>query len=127
MHAAIAAGFPSAISYEGTSYIPTPNVPYARLTLLPTSGKPYSLDGTTTAAVGLFQISLFYPANGAVGTATIESVADAVMHLFPSFLKITQGSTSIIVDYAQRAQILEEADWFHLPITVGWRCFPSST
>ena len=125
--AKLATGFPTAISYEGVTYVPAPGTPYARLTLMPTSGKPYSLDGSVTGDRGMLQISLFYPSNGGPGTATVESVADAVIKLFPSFLKLTQGSTSVIVDYAQRAQILEEPDWFHLPITVAWRVFSSAT
>lgn len=123
--ATAAAGFPAddQIKYEGKGFSPTLGTPWARLTLLNNSGRPFSLDGTDRITGGLFQVDLFYPINK--GTADIDAVADAVVDVFPLDRKLIRGAAAISILYAQRAPLLEQPDCLHAPITVSWRNFPS--
>lgn len=115
--------FPSKISYEGRLYSPVIGVPYASLVLKPTSGKPFSVDGDTTALRGLLLVDLYYPASG--GSANVEIAGDSVISKFKSGTKLRCGSGLVLIDYAERADILAQDAWLHLPVTIGWRSFPS--
>lgn len=118
-------GFPPANqrAYEGVTFTSTVGTPWARMTLMSNSRRPFSVDGTSNITGGLFQIDLFYPSN--LGTAAIEQMADKVLDAYPLNAPLVKGSTRVSLYYAERAPMLSEADYVHIPITVSWRVLPS--
>lgn len=122
LQAASVAGFPplSQRAYEGKSFDSTVGTPWARLTLMTTSGRPFDLAGESRIDSGLFQISLFYPDGN--GTGEVEALADAVMAAFRPGQNLIQGSTLVSIMYAQPGPTLQEPDWIHVVVTIAWRC-----
>lgn len=125
LQAASAAGFPAAdqIDYENKGFTPTLGVPWARMTLLTNSGRPFSLDGISKIDGGLFQVDLFYPINK--GTQDVDVVADAVVATFPLDTNLIRGAARLWINYAQRNPNLQQPDAIHAPVTISWRCFHS--
>lgn len=123
---ALAAGFPpqNQIAYEGETFSSTLGVPWARLTLLPQSGRPFDVRAADTAHMGLFQVDVFVP--DGLGTGAAELAADAVRAVFRGGTTIGIGGDRIVIDYAERAQAQQEPDWIVCPVTVRWRCYSAS-
>lgn len=126
LRAATAAGFPASdqIAYEGVVFTSTTGVPWARMWMMPQSGRPFSVDGGTTIHRGLFQVDTMVP--DGQGTAAAEIAADAVRVLFRAGTRISQGSDTIIVDYSERGPAQQQPDWIFCPVTVAWRCYSQS-
>lgn len=120
------AGFPAAPqrAIEGKLFKPTIGTPWARLTLMTNSRRPFSIDGNSKITGGLFQVDLFHPAKGGPGVGTIEPLADAVADAYPLGQNLFSGSTRISINYAEPGPILGEADWLHAVVTVSWRTLP---
>lgn len=120
------AGFPAEAqrAYEGKTFTPTLGTPWARMTLMTNSRRPFSLDGSDKISGGLFQIDLFTPAKGGPGTAVIEVMADAVADAYPLGQNMVKGAARVSINYAQPGPILPEADWLHAVVTVSWRTLP---
>lgn len=124
--AALAAGFPAEDqrAFEGVVFTSTTGIPWARMTVMPTSGRPFSVSAADTAHMGLFQVDIFVPAGQ--GTAAAEIAADAVRAVFRAGTNLFQGRERIQIDYSERAQALQQADWIVCPVTVGWRCYSAN-
>lgn len=126
LRAATAVGFPGSdqISYEGVVFTSTTGVPWARMWMLPQSGRPFNVAGDTTIHRGLFQVDVMVP--DGEGTAAAEIAADAVRALFRAGTRISQDSEAIIIDYAERGSAQQQPDWIFCPVTVSWRCYSQS-
>lgn len=116
-------GFPARCAFEGALFSSTVGTPWARLTLMPQMGRPYSVSAGLMRHSGLFQVSVFLPAGGGPGTGAAEAIADAVKARFVAGMKLAQGGETVEIEYAERSQAMVEADWISAPVTVGWRCF----
>lgn len=118
-------GFPPAAqrAYEGKTFTPTVGIAWARLTLMTNSRRPFSLSGVSKITGGIFLIDLFYPPGS--GTATIDAMADAVVDAYAPEAPLIQGSTRVLINYAQRAEVMRAAEDLQVPITVSWRVLPS--
>lgn len=127
-----AAGFPGTTkrSYEGVGFNRPASVAgevWARLTLIPASGRPYDVGNGSKRHLGIFQVSLFYAAIGAPGTGPVEALADAVKDVFSPGIFLFKNGERVKIQYAERAQVAtDEPDWLHCPATVGWECFSRS-
>ncbi len=125
--AALAAGFPPANqrAHEGMVFTSTTGVPYARLSLIPSSARPFALSGQRRQHRGLFQVDVFYPANK--GTGPAETVADAIRDQFKPGDRIPLGADIVLISYSERAAALFDAAWTQIPVTVGWSCLTDKT
>lgn len=119
--AKIATGFPAQVAYEQFFFTPTMGTPYARLTLLPSSSAPFSVDGQTAMHRGLFQVDIICPAQA--GTALAESLADNVMAVFKTGLRLPAGIDTVKIETSQRHTAIPDAAWISIPVTVNWRVF----
>lgn len=119
-------GFPpqSETAFEGEIFSSTIGVPWARMTLLPQSGRPFDVAAATTAHMGLFQVDVMVPAG--FGTGAAEVAGDAVRAVFRAGTTIGIGGDRVIIDYADRAQAQQQPDWIFCPVTVGWHCYSRS-
>lgn len=124
LQAALASGFPAAIAYEGEIFAPTIGVPWARMTLLPQSGRPFDVRAADTAHLGLFQVDVMVP--DGLGTGAAELAADAVRAVFRGGTVLAIGGDRVLIDYAERAQAIQQPDWICCPVTVRWRCYSAS-
>jgi len=121
--AVTASGFPGSAqrAYEGVAFSPTVGTAWARMTLVPTQGRSAVIGGALKAHQGLFLVDLFYPSGQ--GTASVESVADAVKAVFAPGDTLTLNGESLRIRYAERNQPLAvEADWISAQVQVGWLC-----
>lgn len=119
--AATAAGFPSQVAYENVMFTSTVGTPYARMTLMPQLGRPFSVSSDVKRHDGLFQVDIFYPANA--GTALAEAAADAVRDALSAAKRLAAGSDILAIDYVERAAALQQPDWIQIPVTAKWHCF----
>lgn len=124
LQAALAAGFPAAVAYEGEVFAPTTGITWARMTLLPQSGRPFDVRAADTAHMGLFQVDIMVP--DGLGTGAAEIAADAVRAVFRGGTTIGIGGDRIQIDYAERAQAQQQPNWIFCPVTVRWRCYSAS-
>ncbi len=125
--AATAAGFPPLAqrAYEGKLFVPSTGTPWARMTMLPTSGRPFSVSAEDRFEKGLFQVDVFVPYGA--GSNAAEVAADAVIAVFNPASTLKQNGLFVFVQYAERARVMEqEADWICAPVTVGWQAFPNA-
>lgn len=124
--AMLAAGFPaqSQTAFEGETFAPTTGVPWARLTLMPQSGRPFDVPAGTTAHMGLFQVDMYVP--DGLGTGAAEIAADAVRAVFRGGTILAIGGDRVLIDYAERAQAQQQPNWIFCPVTVRWRCYSAS-
>jgi hypothetical protein len=109
-------------AYENVPYTPTPGTAWCRVNLLPAPTEPASI-GTNgyTRHEGIFQVSLYYPVGYGPGPALAK--ADAVASLFARGTELSAGTTSLKVVTSSRGPALQDADWFHVPITIQWQAF----
>ena len=122
--AASATGYPPVgqRAYEGGPLFSSTNgTPYARTTLMPTSGRPFEVSGGTKQHAGLFQVDVCVPSNQ--GTATAEIAADNVKAMFEPGDVLLKNGEHIVIDYAERGKAMVSPDWIFCPVTVRWRCF----
>lgn len=123
--AATAAGFPppNLRNTDGGTFQPSLNKPWARLHLIPSSGRPISVDAKTIAHRGLFQIDLFYPAS--TGIKVAEAVAGAIKDAFaPGFTRLPLPGTNarIHIAYVERIHaVKDDNEWEPVSVQVAWR------
>lgn len=118
-------GFPPSTqrAYDNYTFAATPGTPWARLVFMPQPGRPFALRGSD-ALGGLFQVSMFYPAN--LGTATAEAMADTVAAAFPTEAPLTFGAARVQILSAGRGPGIPEPDWYQVPVSVRWQCLTAS-
>lgn len=118
-------GFPPIAqrSFEGMLFTSTTGVPWARITLMPVSGRPMTVSTNRKKHVGLFLIDLY--GNPQIGSGGVEAVADAVMTIYkpPLRLMITGATDTVGIDYSERKSARPDGQYTMIPITVGWHCF----
>jgi hypothetical protein len=116
---ATVSGIPT-IAYENQNHQPTLETPYVQPTLLPLPTE-YGIS-KLNKHVGIFQVSLFYPAGD--GTGDAGDVADAIINHFKSGTVLTEGSINIRIRGASReSAFFDESDqpvWYILPVSVDY-------
>lgn len=119
-------GFPTARDYEGQAFTPVLGTPWARMQFIPNVSKPWDVAAAIDENRGLFLITLFYAA--AEGSASIESVADAVRDKFRPGLDLTQGVARVRIERRERKQISPDANpaWVKLSIMIWWRVYSTN-
>lgn len=125
VRAAMTPGFPPAnqIAYENVIFSSTTGVPYARMKLMPLSGRAFSVSAKRKQHVGIFLVDLFYPLN-TDGTGKVELLADVLKSYFQPGQHLPIGVDTLIIDYSDRKDGIP-GEWFMVPVTIGWRVFSS--
>lgn len=128
--AASATGFPAAgqRAFENLEFSSTTGTPWVRMTVKPTSGRPYSVDAITRAHAGLFLVDFYFPADqGTAGKPAAGDGEPAVDHFKDLFAPGTKipltGGEILYIAYAERAQGIAKDGQFMIPVTVAWRCW----
>jgi len=122
-HAGMVSGLPAdgQRAYEGRLFTSTVGIPWARMTLLPYSGRPFSVSAETKDHIGDFQVDYFHPAGS--GTGEAESLVDAIKEAFSPGVRLVQNGVTVLIQYSERRQAIQTADWLQIPVSVRWRAF----
>jgi hypothetical protein len=112
---------------EGTTFIPTIDVPWLRETMLRAPGAPPQASIGPQALIrhsGGWQISLFYPPDDPADTYPIESAGEAIRAAFPSSLELTYEGQLVRLVGTGLGTIapttMQGMPWLHLPVRVEW-------
>lgn len=82
-------------AYENVDFTPVAGTPYQRANLLPATPENPTLGDSHYLEIGLFQVTLCYPAN--TGSNTANSRAEAVRAFFPRGLSLTHSGVTLTV------------------------------
>lgn len=111
-----------AIAYEGIPYTPVPGTPFCEPTFLPANGRPATMgDGHLVRHEGSFEVVLAYPTGS--GTGTGEAMADTIKSYFKASDVLTLNGNNLRFRYAERRPVIEQTDWYRVPVSIGWYTF----
>ena len=111
-----------ATAYENVAFTPAVGVPYQAVTLMPATPDNSIMGSTQYLAIGLFQISLFYPVGTGPGAA--QDRAELLKTHFKRGSTFVESGVSVLVTYTPAiASAMTDGDRFHVPITVRWQAF----
>lgn len=126
--AATASGFPAdpQVHYQGLTFKPTKGVKWARVTVIPSTTRPFDVAAGRRSHVGLAIVTVFIPANGGQGTGLAEIAADNVCAVFPPGARLFQGGERVNITYSERKQAVVEPDWISCPVEIAWTTHSTS-
>ena len=105
--------------FDGMEYSPVVGTAYMRCTFIPNTARARTLGPPVLEHLGLFQVSLYYPA-GPTNRTAAETLADTIKSAFALDVTLSKNSTRVRIRYAERGQALVENGWVHIPITISW-------
>lgn len=107
------------IAWETRQYSPVQGQAYMAPVFLPGTIEKVTMgDDGLFHHSGSFEVSLVYPSVGE--TATIEAMADLVRSRFRTGTEIPAGSGYVRIRSAQRSEIMPDADWIRVNVSVEW-------
>lgn len=80
-------------AFENVPFSPASGTPYQRLTLLAADPENPSIGASLHRAIGIFQVSLFYPLNA--GPAAAWARAELTRTTFPRALSMSGGGVTV--------------------------------
>lgn len=110
------------IIWPNTPYDPDPEVPFIRVTFVPSSRRP-SVTGYNPEQryQGVYTILICTPKN--TGSAIGISYADTLTELFNATTDLYYGDVFVSVDYSEVGLPYLDDPYFCTPITVGWHSY----
>jgi hypothetical protein len=82
-------------AFENVPFTPVNGTPYQRVTLLAADPENPSIGASLHRAIGIFQVSLFYPVNA--GPAAAWTRAQLIRTTFPRALSMASGGVTVHV------------------------------
>lgn len=96
--------------------------PWCRSTLLPARSTVISLGvGATKQMTGLYQVDVIYPQDS--GSAVAHAMADLVVAAFPIGARLTDGTTTVIIEISSVMAAHPLLDFYYVPIQVQWSVY----
>lgn len=119
------ADLPEGRQWENEGYKPMPGTPWLKEKLMPIDSVPAAFGGRgisdgTMRDDGLYQITIFYPAD--TGTKTAELMAGAIASTFRPGQSgvISYDGQNVVCRRAKVGPAIQEPDWYGLPITIAY-------
>lgn len=111
---------PISVAWENTTFTPSPAAPYLECAMLPATSANPSLGVNFIRLLGIYQINVNYPED--TGPAPAESIADALIALFPRG-SLQQNDVIINIDYTgSRAKgLVSPNGFFFIPVRIRYR------
>lgn len=109
-----------AIARENESFTPPANAPYLRPTLGP--GEPSQAElgeSGQNRHVGIYQISVFYPAG--TGTLAASALVAAIIAHFKRGTVLIYSGQEITITKAYASRMMQDTGMVHIPITIEYR------
>jgi len=114
------AGSP-AIQLENTVYNDTGD-PWLRATLLPATSQLMTIGvGAQKKMQGLYQVDCICPED--LGSAQAHQLADAVVDAYPIGLRLTDGTTTVIIELASALPALPLLTYYYVPVQIQWSVY----
>lgn len=106
-----------AIAWEGRQYTPVKGTPYIAESMVPVSSvvRAVGLGGTIAHTITA-NFTLHFPAGK--GTNDVEALAGSVMELFRPGTALVYGTSSGMVQQAERMPLTQEPDWLNCPVVI---------
>jgi hypothetical protein len=110
------------IAYENVSFSPTTGENYLEVTYTPITRRP-SVRGLNPQQRydGIFTINCYVP-EGA-GPAAADTLAKDVMETYEATTKLTQGTTTVNIEFAERRQGIVDSPYYFIPVVVTWYAY----
>ncbi len=106
-------------AWENLPFTPVAGTAYQAAYLLPATPDNSTLGDGFYRAIGIFQISLFYPLQAGAGVAAAR--AELIRAAFKRGTTMTSGSVKVIVDRTPEiGQGRVDGDRWHVPIKIRW-------
>ena|SRR3990167_5476424 len=120
LEARLAAMSPAlATAHENETYTPVNGTPYQRINLL--RAQPENPEaGTFRQALGIFQVTLFYPQNAGPGAA--EARAKLIADWFPRALSLTASGVTVTISRAAYIMAgFQDGDRWACPVRIFYQ------
>ncbi len=107
------------VVFEGMTYQPVQNRPYARVSHIPATTSPAGAGvDSHTRHPGISQVSIYTPPLR--GSRQTLALAQALVDALKRGTNLTHGDTTVTVWSVSRGPSFPEAGWQHLPVTIRW-------
>lgn len=113
------------VAWQNIEFDPVAGSPWVRPSMLP--GEPYQAalgESGENRCVGVYQVSVFYPAGNGSGTA--RAMVDTLITAFKRGTRLTYGGYTVEIKKAYPNPPLQEMQWYHIPVTIQWKCFATN-
>ncbi len=108
-----------AVAWPNSTYEHTPGTPYFKVTLFPNTIRPASRGADPWKRYdGIYSILVCTPEGEGPGAG--YDFADALLEHFKATSYITDGSTSVTVDYAEVGTSFLDSPFYCTPVDVAW-------
>ena len=109
-------------AYENVPFNPTTGQNYLEVTYTPITRRP-TVRGLNPQQRydGIFTINCYVP-EGA-GPAAADTLAKNVMETYEATSKLTQGSTTVNIEFAERRQGIVDSPFYLVPVVVTWYAY----
>lgn len=110
------------IAYENVPFSPTTGQSYLEVSYTPITRRP-TVRGLNPQQRydGIFVINCYVP-EGA-GPAAADTLAKNVMETYEATTKLTQGSTTVNIEFAERRQGIVDSPFYLTPVVVTWYAY----
>jgi hypothetical protein len=123
LNAELADAFPAMpIAWENVEYKPTVGTAYFRVWMLPAETEVVTLGQSPwQLRLGVFQVSVFYPIG--VGFVVPKVKAAEVVAAFKANTSFVFNGLTVIIDKSWPAPGFADGVWYHIPVSVRYRCY----
>jgi len=111
----------TAIAWENRAFTPpAPTLPYLRAFLLPAPTTSLTLERTHRQYLGVYQVSVYLPANQAIGTG--QALVDQIVALFPVAVPMVQDGLSVWCEEPMsQGSALQDAERLVIPLSAPYQ------
>jgi hypothetical protein len=115
----------SNVAWENSEFEPTVGTSWLRPTFMPAEPEQADLgDSGRNRLTGIYQVSVFAPTGEGAGEA--ESKAEDLVTYFKRGKTFVSGGVTVRVRRAWRSAAAQEADWYHVPVSVMWFAYAAN-
>lgn len=116
--AAMSPAIPTA--WENVHFTPTVGTPWQRANLLPASPDNTMLGPREWMEIGIFQVTLYYPAG--TGSDAAQTRAEAVRAQFKRGTTVSHGGLATVITHTPAKAAAYSADgWYVVPISIRYQ------
>ena len=110
------------IAYENVPFSPTTGESYLEATYTPITRRP-TVRGLNPQQRydGIFTINCYVP-EGA-GPAAADTLAKNVMETYEATTKLTQDTTAVNIEFAERRQGIVDSPFYLVPVVITWYAY----
>lgn len=117
---------PIATAFENMAFSPVSGTPFQRVNLLPARPENEVLGSGYFREIGIFQVTLCYPANG--GPAACQARAELLRNHFRRGTKVTSGGvTTLVTTTPALAASYPDGDRYCIPVSIRYMAEMAST